>query len=210
MSITPPRCLSDTAALLSLLCVPGGNCNNTAGFLSREDHVAILDSSQYLWVMQGEGGNQPPMNDVWKSREPFTDSNIASLCKLKVPSCGVGLRCWPTNTRCTNHCPPSTTPPDNPDDGYDTSSSGGGGGDNSSSGLSAGWIAFIVLLVLLVLAAAFWWYRRTMSTPSQQGAGELHQRLTADTSHGTQGGSDYRHLELGGASSTNTSSNGSL
>jgi hypothetical protein len=191
-------------SLLCSLCLSGGNCNNTAGFLSREDHVAILDTSLYLWVMQGEGGNQPPMNDVWKSREPFTDSNIASLCKLKVPTCGVGLRCWPTNTRCTNHCPPAVVP-DDPDNGWDVSSSGGGGGgSDSSSGLSAGWIAFIVLLGLLVLAAAFWWYRRTLNSASQQGAGELHQRLSTDTSDGAQSGSDYRHLELG------TNTNGSL
>ena len=180
-------------------------CNNTAGFLSREDHVAILDNSQYLWVMQGEGGNQPAMNDVWKSREAFTDSNIASLCKLKVPSCGVGLRCWPGNTRCKNNCPPVVVP-DGPDDGSDASTAGGGGGSNSSSGLSAGWIAFIVLIVLVVLAAAFWWYRKTMmSGASQQAASsELHQRLSTDTSDGQHSGSDYRHLELGGANGRST------
>jgi len=173
-----------------------GNCNNTAGFTIREDHVAILDSRLYLWVMQGEAPYNPMENDVWKSREPFTDSNIASLCKLKIPSCGVGLRCWPTNTRCINHCPRAVEPVD-PEPDPDAPSTTGS--NSASSGLGAGWIVFIVALVVLLLAGLYFLYRRRSQAEGASGVkkqGELGASLTADTDLlGPQTG-DYRHLEV--------------
>ena len=176
-----------------------GLCNNTAGFEVREDHVAVLDSGGFLWVMQGEAPNTEwanGANDVWKSQTAFTDSTIVSLCKLRTPTCGVGLRCWPNNKACVNHCPPYD--PDEPVDPVDpnqpTTTT------TSDSSLSAGYIILIIAIILAVLAAAYWvWKKRTESKSGALLGGDLSTGLTSGSDLlGQQTASDqYQQLEHG-------------
>jgi hypothetical protein len=36
------------------------------------------------------------LNDVWKSSVSFHDLQaVSSACKVEIPACGVGLKCWP-------------------------------------------------------------------------------------------------------------------
>ena len=179
-------------------------CNMTAGFTPREDHVTTFDKSGYLWVMQGEAPFTPMLNDVWRSTVTFSDANIVTYCKAKIPSCGVGLKCLPNTKSCVNHCPPyDPDNPDNndPDDPYaSTASNGGGSSVTSSSELSAGYIVLIVAAILVVGTGGFLLWRR--ASAAQKGAqgmgGELSTGLTGHTSDMTGSATEqYHQLEHG-------------
>lgn len=176
-----------------------GLCNLTAGFSPREDHVAVLDRQGYLWVMQGEAPDSDvPKNDVWRSTATLIDTNIASLCSLKRPSCGVGLKCWPNSRQCgitaTTHCPtpipdPDPEPTPTPND--------------STSGLSVGYIVLIVILVVAAAAVAFYLYHKyfmaASGANSQQSKEALNTQLLGTHSTASTDGSDgnYHPLDIG-------------
>ena len=185
-----------------------GLCNLTAGFSPREDHVSILDRQGYLWVMQGEAPDSNiPKNDVWRSTTPMTDTNIVSLCNLKRPACGVGLKCWPTSSQCgsraTQHCPPTPVDPEpdpEPTPSSDTSS--------GSSGLSVGWIVLIVIVVVAAAAGALYLYHKYFIAGggSQASKEALNTQLlgvhdTASTTEGSNG--SYHPLDIGHGQTTN-------
>jgi hypothetical protein len=105
-----------------------GACCTSCGWDAREDHMALLDKDGYYLVMGGDApayasasndvrtGRQeskaaaaPAASDlslhlslspqVWITPFSFHDLNaVASNCKLSIPSAGVGLRCWPSES----------------------------------------------------------------------------------------------------------------
>ena len=165
-----------------------GLCNMTAGFVVREDHVAIVDRLGYLWVMQGEAPDTPQQNDVWRSERSLSDTTLASLCKLKVPVCGVGLKCWPNNQRCIDHCPPEA---------FESSSSGEDVPvPTPSSGLSAGYIVLIVAAVLAVLTIGYWLYKKNAQQPDKLDGGDLSTSLTGGSTSSSATGA-YHQMEHG-------------
>ena len=179
-----------------------GLCNLTAGFSPREDHTAILDRQAYLWVMQGEAPDSDvPKNDVWRSAAPMSDSTIMSLCTLKRPMCGTGLRCWPTNRACianmytsTQYCPAQNIPDPDPEPQPSTSS--------SSGGLSGGIIALIVIVLVAAAAGAFFCYHKYFVAGASGGnKDQLHTELlgTHGTTNGTTDGANgnYHPLDIG-------------
>ena len=192
-----------------------GLCNLTAGFSPREDHVAILDSRGYLWVTQGEAPDQNGIrNDVWRSTTTLTDSSIQSLCQVRMPACGAGLRCWPTDRVCqaNNRCPREA------DNGGDTGSDGGGGdgggGDGNTgvavgeAGISGGIIALIAIVIAAVAAGAFFFYHKYfIAQPPKDG---LHNELLGQHGLTTNGSTDtangnYHHLDIGHGGTTGAS-----
>jgi len=146
-----------------------GFCGN-AEWPVRQDHRVAIDTQDYLYVTGGTSINQTgptvTLNDVWRSVTSWTSpTTVAAACGLTVPSCGVGLRCWPnattlgtattaagatypTATPASYNCPCTGTPVTTP------SSSTGvapGNGAVSTSQFSA--VAVVVLALLSVLAS---------------------------------------------------------
>ena len=106
----------------------------------------MLDEAGFLYVVAGrstEGGGVTQFNDVWRSSLSFHDIDaISKACNVAIPSCGVGLRCYPdagtvvaadgSYVSC-DACPHSST--------------------SASSGVSPIAIALAVFVVLFVITA---------------------------------------------------------
>jgi len=59
--------------------------------------MTLLDGEGYLWVMGGEKDGYR-YEDIWKSTWSFNNvAETAARCKLTIPDCGVGLKCWPSD-----------------------------------------------------------------------------------------------------------------
>ena len=76
-----------------------GQCVEDADFEDRYLQFTVLDEAGYLYVVAGrstEGGEVYQYNDVWRSSLSFHDIDaVSKACNVPVPSCGVGLRCYP-------------------------------------------------------------------------------------------------------------------
>jgi hypothetical protein len=123
-----------------------GACNLTAGFWPREDHVIMFDKDGYLLLMEGDAPNVATQNDVWRSTTSFFNvSGIATVCGLQIPSCGVGLRCWPGAPVGSPDCPCA------PDTPVPSSTGSSQPESNSGSSLSDGAIAgpFYIITFLI-------------------------------------------------------------
>ena len=177
----------------------------------------MMDSRGFLWVTQGEAPDQNGIrNDVWKSTVSLTsDQNIATLCQVRMPTCGAGLRCWPTDKRCmqNNRCPVESN--DNGNGGGDDDGGNGGGGGGGyggstgvaggSEGMSAGIIALIAIVIVAVAGGAFFlYYKYFIATPSTKDT--LHTELIGQ--HGSTNGhtdtanGNYHPLDIGRGGST--------
>lgn len=123
-----------------------GQCAEDADFEDRYLQFTMLDEAGYFYVVAGrstEGGSVSSFNDVWRSSISFHDIDAVSrACNVAVPSCGVGLRCYPdSNTQVAadgsyvscQACPHSSAA--------------------ASSAVSPVAIALAVFVVLFVLAA---------------------------------------------------------
>ena len=70
-----------------------------AEFEDRYLQFTMLDEQGYLYVVAGratENAGIRNFNDVWKSSISFHDINdVSKACNVPIPSCGVGLRCYP-------------------------------------------------------------------------------------------------------------------
>lgn len=97
--------------------VTWGECSRPAlanlsePWAARKVAAALLDSSNNMWVGAGldqyyssvysTGVEYTAFNDVWLSSIAFTSASVvASNCNLTVPSCGVGVQCWPPSSSC--------------------------------------------------------------------------------------------------------------
>ena len=92
-------------------CTGSTAANSSEAWAARKVAAAVLDSSDSMWVSAGldqfysslysTGVEYQAFNDVWKSSIGFTSASVvASNCNLTVPSCGVGVQCWPPTSSC--------------------------------------------------------------------------------------------------------------
>ena len=77
-----------------------GQCVEDAEWSDRYLQFTALDETGFFYVMGGrtaESGRLTQLNDVWRSAISFVDIDaVARTCGVMPPSCGVGLRCFPT------------------------------------------------------------------------------------------------------------------
>ena len=76
-----------------------GQCLEDAAFTDRRDLLTVFDDQAFLYVAGGTDWWANPQrwfNDVWRSSFAFTNLGaVSAACGVSVPSCGVGLSCWP-------------------------------------------------------------------------------------------------------------------
>ena len=76
-----------------------GECVEDADFEDRYLQFTMLDEAGHLYVVAGrstESGGVQQFNDVWRSSISFHDIDaVSKACNVAIPSCGVGLRCYP-------------------------------------------------------------------------------------------------------------------
>jgi hypothetical protein len=109
-----------------------------------------LDNDGYLYIVSGGTGVdvQTVLQDVWRSTTSFNDlASVGRLCGISVPSCGVGLKCWPGQG--------TVLASDGSFVSCDACPMGGlNGGGSSSSSSNNGLVIALVVFVLLFVAAA--------------------------------------------------------
>jgi len=146
-----------------------GNCVVDAEWDDRRYQMTVLDGAGFMWVMGGAASNGALYDDVWKSVWSFEDlTTTAQRCKLTIPACGVGLKCWPTA--------PGTMLATDKTGVYCTACQYQYGGSSSSSSSSASSsnttiIAFLVVFIIGFVAAISalgytYWKLRSAGTPS--------------------------------------------
>jgi len=73
-----------------------GACVIDADWEDRRYLHTVLDDEGYLWVMGGQIEGLGYQNDIWKSVISYHDNDdVSQHCGVSIPSCGVGLKCWP-------------------------------------------------------------------------------------------------------------------
>ena len=125
----------------------------------RYQQVVVLDDTGNLLIMSGGtgvGNDQTVVQDVWRSTISFNNpTDVARVCGLTVPSCGIGLKCWPGagTVKATDGSYISC----------DACPYGAGAGSSGSSA-NMGLIVALVVFILLFLAAAgaaFFFFRKS-------------------------------------------------
>lgn len=107
------------------------------GFTPREDPSTAMDPSGFFYVSGGQDISGNKILDLWRSPFSFNDLNaVASNCGLVVPTCGVGLQCWPTSDGVFSGCNPTSC-----SNTVTTSSSTAGSSTRSSSSSSTNSVA---------------------------------------------------------------------
>jgi len=147
-----------------------GQCSDNADWSDRRFQMTLFDSDGYAYVMGGRelvnaSTRQQLNNDVWRSVYSYSDPLlVAENCHLTIPSCGPGLRCWPTDNNfqqglwgvSCDACPfASTLPGVSPTPSPTPSSS-------SSSTMSPaliGLLVFLGLFLVTLLALLYTYYR---------------------------------------------------
>ena len=88
----------DISARFLLSQYTWGQCAEDAEFEDRYLQFTMLDEQGYLYVVAGRSTGGSQYNDVWRSSLSFHDiAGISKACNVPIPSCGVGLRCYPNN-----------------------------------------------------------------------------------------------------------------
>jgi len=75
-----------------------GQCVAEAEWEDRRYQLTLLDGDGYLWVMGGLSSTGENLADMWKSMWTFNDiSTTATKCRITIPGCGAGLKCFPNS-----------------------------------------------------------------------------------------------------------------